>query len=71
MKPNGVKEMRSQLRVLKRRSSSPIVDVTSFEELAKLLSDESDTDDSTPDSGTENVQPTLNVLNISFTKTFF
>ena len=46
---NGAK---GQMRTLKRRPSSPMGDVTSFEELAKLLSDESDTDDSAPDSGT-------------------
>ena len=39
------------MRPLKRRPSSPLSDVTCFEELAKIISDESDTDDSTPDSG--------------------
>ena len=39
------------MRPLKRRPSSPLTDVTCFEELAKIISDESDTDDSTPDSG--------------------
>jgi hypothetical protein len=46
-------ELRKPMRVLKRRSSSPLLQEPNeaFEELAKLLDDDSDTDESTPDSG--------------------